>query len=502
MSQRVAVAVVMGVLVAGVLEGGSPFGSYQAARQVLDAGIKAAGGLEALREIKDVSREATGTAYAQGQSLQPDQPLLARAIELQLFQDFAGGRSATLFTQTGAGVLPTKTRTVAIENGFSYNLMSKVATPMTAGALTASRNNLRRDPVVLLLTALDRAETLRSLGDDTIDGKRHQLVTFSTADGAQVALAFDAATGLLSRVQTLADNAVLGDALTETLLSDYQEAAVGAKRVKLPNRVVTRVAGETTQELKFGKVVVNGGPASGLLDPPSDAETVPAAPPGGGVTLSKLGDDAYFATGGSHHSLFVVFNDHVVVLEAPLNEERSLAVLAKIEETVPGKPVRYVVPTHYHFDHSGGLRTYIAKGITIVTTPGNKAFIERLAKTPHTIKPDSLSRQPKAPVIETFTGKRVFDDGAHTLEVRDIGPNPHVAEAVIGYLPKQKAVFVSDLFTIPAQGPFPPASPALVDFADKIQKQGLAVEAIAPGHGRLGTLADLTAALAVKPPSN
>jgi hypothetical protein len=389
MKRRVTAWAVTLACIAGPSFAASPVQSYQEARRVLDAGIKAAGGLEALREIKDVSREATGTAYAQGQSLQPDQPLLARAIELQLFQDFAGGRSATLFTQTGAGVLPTKTRTVAIENGFSYNLISKVATPMTAGALTASRNNLRRDPAVLLLTALDRAETLRSLGDDTIDGKRHQLVTFSTADGAQVALAFDAASGLLSRVQTLADNAVLGDALTETLLSDYQEAAVGTKRVKLPNRMVTHVAGETTQDLKFGKVVVNGGPASGLLDPPSDAETVPAAPPGAGVTLTKLGDDAYFATGGSHHSLFVVFNDHVVVLEAPLNEERSLAVLAKIEETAPGKPVRYVVPTHYHFDHSGGLRTYIAKGITIVTTPGNKAFIERLAKTPHTIKPDS-----------------------------------------------------------------------------------------------------------------
>jgi hypothetical protein len=63
-------------------------------------------------------------------------------------------------------------------------------------------------------------------------------------------------------------------------------------------------------------------------------------------------------------------------------------------------------------------------------------------------------------------------------------------------------VFVSDLFTIPVAGPFPPASPALVDFAGKIQKQGLAVETIAPGHGRLGTMADLTAALAVKAPAN
>ena len=105
-------------------------------------------------------------------------------------------------------------------------------------------------------------------------------------------------------------------------------------------------------------------------------------------------------------------------------------------------------------------------------------------------------------MIETFTGKRVFDDGTHTLEVRDIGPNPHVTEAVIAYLPKQKAVFVADLFTIPVAGPFPPASPALVDFADKIQKQGLVVDTIAPGHGRLGNTADLKAALAVKLPAN
>ena len=75
-------------------------------------------------------------------------------------------------------------------------------------------------------------------------------------------------------------------------------------------------------------------------------------------------------------------------------------------------------------------------------------------------------------MIETFTGKRVFDDGARTLEVRDIGPNPHVAEAVIAYLPKQKAVFVADLFTIPVAGPFPPANPALVDFADSHPEAG------------------------------
>jgi len=165
---------------------------------------------------------------------------------------------------------------------------------------------------------------------------------------------------------------------------------------------------------------------------------------------------------------------------------------------VPGKPIRYVVPTHYHFDHSGGLRTYIAKGVTIVTTPGNKAFVERLAAVPHTIRPDRLSREPRKPVIETFTGKRVFSDGTGTLEIIDIGPSPHVTEAVIAYLPKEKAVFVADLFTIPVQGPFPPANPALVHFGDKLKT--MAVDTIVPAHGRIGTMDDLKAALAVRAP--
>jgi len=502
MERRAMAWAVASVLLAGPLFAGSPVQSYQKARQALDAGIQAMGGLEALREIKDVSREGSGTGYAQGQSLTPDGPLVARAIGIRTFQDFSGSRSATLVATSAAGILPTKTRTVATDTGFSYNMITRVVTPMAPGALSTSRTNMRRDPAVLLLLANERAETLRSLGEDAIDGRPHRLITFSAGDGTQIGLAFDAATGLLSRVQTLADNSILGDTLTETVLSDYREVQAGAVRVRLPYRAKTIVGGETTQDLTYGTVAVNAGPSAGLLDPPADAENVPAAPPGSGVVLTKLGEDVYFAIGGSHHSLFVVFQDHVVVVEAPLSEERSLAVLAKIAETAPGKPVRYLVPTHYHSDHTGGLRTYIAKGVTIVTTPGNRAFVERLAKTTKTIRPDSLAREPRAPVIETFTGKRVFDDGTRTLEVRDIGPNPHVTEAVIAYLPKERAVFVADLFTIPVAGPFPPASPALVDFADKIQKQGLVVDTIAPGHGRLGNMADLVAALAVKLPAN
>ena len=283
-------------------------------------------------------------------------------------------------------------RTVATDTGFTYNLVAKLTTPMTPGAITASRANMRRDPAVLLLTAIERAETLRSLGEQQIDGRRHNadhLLDRRRRPGRPrvrrrhgPALARSDA-----RRQRRARRRVHRDACCPTTAT----SPLGARRVKLPYRVTTVVAGETTQDLKYGSVAVERRPRERAPGPAERRRDRAGGASGSGVTLTKLGEDVYYATGGSHHSLFVVFKDHVVVVEAPLNEERSLAVLAKIAEIAPGKPVRYVVPTHYHFDHSGGLRTYIAKGITIVTTPGNKAFVERLAR-PRTRSGPTCSR--------------------------------------------------------------------------------------------------------------
>jgi glyoxylase-like metal-dependent hydrolase (beta-lactamase superfamily II) len=498
MLKRCPVWTVACVAAAIPLTAGSAVSGYREARAVLDAGITAMGGLQGLQAVKDLRRVGVGIGYNQGQGLLPDGPLTTRAIEVTSLQDFARGRSSIETASRPTGGVPSRTRSVlAGDSGFNYNAVTKTLTPSGGGAIAGGRTALRRDPAALLLTAASRAETLRALGDETLDGRRQRVITFADADGTQIGLYFDAESGLLTRFDTLADHPVLGDAVTENVLSDYRDVAVGMARVRLPARVVTKVNGEVTQDLTFSVIQANGGVAEDAFAAPAAAQTVPATP-AGPVTVTSVGENAYLVGGGSHHSLAVVLGDHVVVVEAPLNEERSLAVMAKIAETAPGKPVRYVVPTHYHFDHSGGLRTYIARGVTVVTTPGNRAFVERLAAAPHTIRPDLLARQPRPPVIETFTGKRVFGEGAGTLEVLDVGPNPHVTEAVIAYLPRAKAVFVSDLFTIPAQGPFPPASPALVHFGERIK--ALAVETFAPGHGRIGTMEDLKAALAVPMP--
>ena len=460
--------------------------SYARAREVLDRAI-AAGGGSALQGVKDVSRKGSGTAFNQGQSLKPMDPYTTRPVEVVTVADFAQGRSLSEVVTTPAGGLAAKTRAVLKgDSGFGHNLLTNVLTPATPGGVTAARTALRRDPVSVLATAARRAETLRYLGEDTASGQKLDVVTFADADGTQVTLYVDARTGLVSKYETLADNPVLGDTVTETVLSDYRPVS----GVQVPFRVVTRVGGQVTQDLKYTDVKINAPPDASLFEPAPGATPVAAATQGP-VAVTALADDVFLLAGGSHNSLLVTFADHSLLVEAPLGDDRTQALMAKIKEIAPGKPVRYVVLTHYHFDHSGGLRGWIAQGATIVTTPSNKPFVEAMAAARHTIRPDDLSRAPRAAVVETFTGKRVFSEGGRVVEIYDVGPNPHVAEMAVAYLPKEKALFVADLFTIPVEGPIAPAGAATRQFAEKVQALGLQVDKIVPAHGRIGSMDEL-----------
>jgi len=466
--------------------------AFAPARQALDAAIAAHGGLDAMRAIKDVQRTGSGTAYNQGQSLRPGTQYSTRPVAVKTFSDFAKGRVSNEVVTTAVGGIRTPGRAVVKgDEGFNVAVLTNVVTPMTPPALAGAKTGLRRDPAQLLLTAAGRAETLRDLGDATVDNRKHRAITFADSDGAQIALYLDAQTHRLTKYETLGDNAVLGDTVTEVVFSDYRPV----NGVQLPFRQVNRVAGEVVQDLTFSEIKANVGAADAMFEPPAGAVAGKALPGAGTVVATKVSDGVFFVEGSTHNSLAVVLADSVLLIEAPLGEERSQAVLAKLAEVAPGKPVKAVVATHYHYDHSGGLRTHIASGATIYTTAGNKAFLAKLATTPHIIKPDALSKKPATPTIEVIAGKKSLGDAAHPVEIYDVGPNPHIDEMLVAYLPKDKLLFVADLFGIPPQGPIPPGTPVNREFSDKLKKLGIDVQTIAPAHGKMGTIKDLQKAL-------
>ena len=147
----------------------------------------------------------------------------------------------------------------------------------------------------------------------------------------------------------------------------------------------------------------------------------------------------------------------------PQNEARAQAIIAETKKVIPGKPIRYGVISHHHFDHTSGLPAVVAEGITIVTPEVNRSFLMSALSAPRTLAPDSLSKSGKKPVVEGFTGdKRVFQDGTRTLEVHVIKGLPHADGLVIGYLPKEKILVYADMFNLPPANDPVPNPPSLV----------------------------------------
>ena len=304
-------------------------------------------------------------------------------------------------------------------------------------------------------------------------------------EGALLTLFFDAQSHLLSKFEIWSDTAVLGDTLTEQIFSDYR----AVNGVKVPFALTVRTAGQTTQQVTYSAIELDAAPPANAFELPKDIlEPSPLA--GAAMNVTTLAPGVHLIGGGTHASLAVEFRDYAVVVEAPLSSVRSRAVLDKTGELMPGKPVRFVVASHHHFDHSAGLREYVAAGITVVTHPRNAAFIRELATAPRTIRPDRLGSKPVEAQVETITGRRVFTDGEQTLEIHPF-ETTHAEDMLIAYLPRQKILFNIDLFGPPLVGPSPRANDFTRELLRGIRSHGFVVETLAGAHGRVSTLAEL-----------
>ena len=476
--------------------------SYLQARQVLEAGITAMGGLEALRAITDITREMSGTRTDEGQGLAPvarrsdyfrtaDAPVTNHP-KVTSVRDLRGQRASELLEDEILGGQPIKRRTVVTANAaFTvwYDYIHQAVQPVPQAGVAATRAAMnRRYPESLLQIAWNRPETLRWLGESEYEGRKQRVIMFVDADGTMVTMFFDQQTGRLTKTESLGDNPVLGDVATEVVYSDYRPVG----KLSLPFRTIDKTGGVMLQDLRATAITLDTRPADSLFTAPEGFVTrEPTAP----MTVTKLGEDVY-AVLGSYNSIFVVFSDYILVLEAGGSSGYSQSVIAKIKETAPGKPIRYLVLTHFHFDHLSGVRSYIAEGATLITTPSARTVIEKLiAPATHRMRPDQLSRSPRAPVFEAINTKRVFEDAAHRVELYDISPNPHCAEMLIAYLPKEKILFEADMFDLEMPGRPGTGGNDTVDLADKLKRLGLEVERIVPVHGRPGTMDDLRLSL-------
>jgi glyoxylase-like metal-dependent hydrolase (beta-lactamase superfamily II) len=299
---------------------------------------------------------------------------------------------------------------------------------------------------------------------------------------------------IVELVTTWIPNPVYGDMLYEFRYIEYKDV----NGIKVPTDFHVHqadpvfVPAHNSFELEVTDAQVNV--AVPPMPVPEAVKTAKAAPVRADST--KLAEGVWLIGGGSHNSVAVEFRDFVTVVEAPLNEERSLAVIGEVTRLVPNKPIRYVVNTHHHFDHSGGLRTYLAMGTTIVTSPANRDFYVNVMLRPglRTLQPDRLSefypmymtsRRPMR--VETVGEKYVISDGERTMDLYPVTGTNHAQGMLMAYLPKEKLLVNGDLYTPPAPGAQPaPTTPGMRTLQTNLQRLRLDVAQHVPIHGRPG----------------
>ena len=476
------------ILVAPALGQNLTLDSYEKARQLVDKSLNAYGGLEELRSLANFTVRLEGTDFHRNQSPRPGVPFATARI-FEMTMDLKKGRYRLYFERSGVGSYVVRSIEVSDTNERTYADL-RLKTKTVGPARPNWRETLPAQllPQMVLVNGYGRIGQARFIGRQTYEGRPHDIVAFPASGSNVVSLYFDTETGLISKQEELVSDSYSGDALVETVFNGYQTTG----RFKVPTEVVNSTAGVITSRVRYSRVSFDRDIAEGefLLD--SDIMAVSPQQPAQREEspVKKIADNVYTASVPGYKVLFVDFTDHIWVLEAPLGDAAARNIIRQIKETIPNKSIKYVAVTHHHDDHASGARAFVAEGATLLTTRGNRSHFEELMKSRFTILPDALSKTPRPLKMEFIEGrKKVLTDGRTTVELYDIGPNPHADELLVAYLPKERIIFQADLGDKPA-GDLWIANPAIEHFANWMKAKGLAVDQIISAHGTFMTVAD------------
>jgi glyoxylase-like metal-dependent hydrolase (beta-lactamase superfamily II) len=453
----------------------------QDGRATLEAAARALGA----DALKSLEFSGSGVHFALGQSAAPGQPwprFNLKSFTRSVNYETASLRDEIVRTQAenpprGGGQQPIRgeqRQSFHLSGDHAWNVIGTAAIPAPV-TLAERQMQLWTTPHGVVKAAL--------ANNATVQGR---MVAFAVPGRLRVRAALSEQ-GLVERVEAVIHNAVLGDVPVEITYADYKD--VGG--VKFPARIRQAAGGFPTLDLTVTDVKPN---VAVDITPPDDVRQ--AGAPYARVATQMVADGVWYLTGGSHHSVVIEMKDHLVVVEGPLNDERALAVIAEARTLAPGKPIRYVVASHHHFDHSGGLRAFAGEGVTVIAHESSRAFFERSLAAPATVRPDHAAKAGRTPVVEGVRDKRVLTDGTRTIELHHIAGNAHADGLLMVYLPKEKLLSEADVFTPPPAGTAaPPPSSFTVNFADNLKRLGLSVDRLLPLHGRIVPIADLHTAV-------
>jgi glyoxylase-like metal-dependent hydrolase (beta-lactamase superfamily II) len=275
----------------------------------------------------------------------------------------------------------------------------------------------------------------------------------------------------------------------------------------------------TLRALVVGLAIAVAAPFAAGAQPSSVVPKTYPVVQGKTYKFEKIADGVYYATGGFGSNNVVIVNDNDVMLvdagTTPGNARRFVADVKMLTD----KPVRYVVNTHFHFDHTDGNQIfgpdvqiigqdYLAKAInpgimnrepylsstgTILVTQmddlkkqiaaekdaGKKAALNKQLANVQLMQTELKELKPTPP-NKTYKDKLVINSGGREIDLLFLGRGHTEGDTVV-YLPKEKIVASGDLMESRLAYMGDAIFDEWIDTLDKLKKLDFTVDL--PGHG-------------------
>jgi glyoxylase-like metal-dependent hydrolase (beta-lactamase superfamily II) len=387
--------------------------------------------------------------------------------------------------------------------------------PMSSIRLAANvRESLRGSPR-LMLYAMEAPQNVSAIRDQKLGNETLPAVVYTSGPNKFIIM-FDRATKLPAAVRTHDEDNIYGDSNYDMILSDWKTI----NGVKFAMTRSFMLANMEIQRMTMTDITVNPTvPASTFAVPDAVKASAKTAattnvpyqwvirrlflgrftdsdavyfPPGGSFKLVELGPNVQMVQGGGANNLIINMKDGLVVVDAPTDEGQSKWVIDAAKAKYPGKPIKTLILTHHHMDHTGGMRAFVAEGANVIVPAPDKAYFEHVITASHALEPDAEQRAMKPGNVQDVKDTMTLKDDTVQVDLINI-PNPHVEGMLIVHLPKENVVWVTDL--VSPRGPVG-RNPGTVSVGEALRKHNITGATIAGGHGTTVKQADIAPALA------
>jgi len=442
------------------------------AKAIVAAAVEAHGGdamLEGLHTLK-IAHETVNYSVDQSRGTEPPWDKSSAsgvdAIDLDnsIFVTRAVNNGGGFVGETGTIINTEESHQLNYRSG----TVARIAEPDYA---TASGPFVRVTPALLLRTLNERIANAHFLGETKINDNEYDVIGFSMTVGPAISLYFDKETRRLHR----SERVFPGFGLVEYEFKDYEDIA----GIPFNRNFVLLLNGDVNLERAIVSVDVNE-PLDDLLLVDADLEAIPELQPDP-MSRQEIADGVWLIGGSGTYAMFVDMGDYIFAAGGTAG---SADRIDSLREVVGGKPIKYSMMTHHHFDHVAAVTDYESEGATIIASGAHEKIVRRAAGNGEAL------------ALKTVADRMTLESGDRRVDIIDIGPTAHTEHLLVAYLPDEGIMFEADHFSLPRVGPIPPAVPSTQTFAEALGRQDLKVMKIVSAHSpRVATMEDLKMAL-------